>query len=65
VHDVPLGPTEANLATGKPLPTSTSTSDDYVWDVFYHRPATLSEWNQAANVGTLCVLINAIVAPIV
>jgi hypothetical protein len=26
---------------------------DYVWDVFYHRPATLSEWNQAANVGTL------------
>lgn len=30
------------------------TSDgDYVWDVFYHRPATLSEWNEAANVGTL------------
>jgi hypothetical protein len=26
---------------------------DYVWDVFYHRPATLSEWNEAANVGTL------------
>lgn len=30
-------------------------SDDYVWDVFYHRPATLSEWNDAANIGTLCV----------
>lgn len=30
-------------------------SDDYVWDVFYHRPATLSEWNAAANVGTVCV----------
>jgi hypothetical protein len=28
---------------------------DYVWDVFYHRPATLSEWNEAANVGTLWV----------
>ncbi|KAF9534527.1 hypothetical protein CPB83DRAFT_844379 [Crepidotus variabilis] len=27
--------------------------NDYVWDVFYHRPATLSEWNAAANVGTL------------
>ncbi|KAG6900395.1 hypothetical protein C0993_011383 [Termitomyces sp. T159_Od127] len=29
------------------------TNDDYVWDVFYHRPATLSEWNEAANVATL------------
>ncbi len=27
--------------------------DDYVWDVFYHRPSTLSEWNSAATVGTL------------
>jgi len=46
VHDVPLDTKGANL---------TSKSDDYVWDVFYHRPATLSEWNEAANVGTLCV----------
>ena len=39
--------------TGQPtLPPSTS-DGDYVWDVFYHRPATLSEWNEAANVGTL------------
>ena len=29
---------------------------DYVWDVFYHRPTTLSEWNQVANIGTLYVL---------
>ncbi|TFK40710.1 hypothetical protein BDQ12DRAFT_679898 [Crucibulum laeve] len=36
-----------------PAPTISSTGDDYVWDVFYHRPATLSEWNEAANVGTL------------
>ncbi|KAJ3505289.1 hypothetical protein NLJ89_g7498 [Agrocybe chaxingu] len=28
-------------------------TDDYVWDVFYHRPVTLSEWGEAANVGTL------------
>ncbi|KAK0210936.1 hypothetical protein DFS33DRAFT_339401 [Desarmillaria ectypa] len=28
-------------------------SGDYVWDVFYHRPSTLSEWNEAATIGTL------------
>ncbi|KAJ8509122.1 hypothetical protein ONZ45_g8683 [Pleurotus djamor] len=33
---------------------NTPDSDDYVWDVFYHRPATLSEWNNvAAKVATL------------
>ncbi|KIM43232.1 hypothetical protein M413DRAFT_444040 [Hebeloma cylindrosporum] len=32
---------------------SNSSSDDYVWDVFYHRPATLSEWNEVANIGTV------------
>ena len=27
---------------------------DYVWDVFYHRPVSLAEWNElAANIGTL------------
>ena len=41
---------------GQPtLPPSTS-DGDYVWDVFYHRPATLSEWNEVANVGTLSVV---------
>jgi len=31
-----------------------SSEDDYVWDIFYHRPATVDEWNKlAANVGTL------------
>jgi len=34
-------------------PEKPSTDDDYVWDVFYHRPATLSEWNVVANVGTV------------
>ncbi|KAH0832230.1 hypothetical protein J3R83DRAFT_13201 [Lanmaoa asiatica] len=33
-----------------------STSDDYVWDVFYRRPYSLSEWNSfAAKFGTLYV----------
>ncbi|KAF8237136.1 hypothetical protein L208DRAFT_1431751 [Tricholoma matsutake] len=56
-HDVSFDTKEAHLAMGKPAPASTSTSNDYVWDVFYHRPATLSEWNEAANVGTLCVSV--------
>jgi hypothetical protein len=32
---------------------SKSEGDDYVWDVFYHRPTKLSEWNAIANIGTL------------
>ncbi|KAG2115471.1 hypothetical protein DEU56DRAFT_761709 [Suillus clintonianus] len=28
-------------------------AEDYVWDVFYRRPCTLSEWNSAANIGML------------
>jgi hypothetical protein len=28
---------------------------DYVWDVFYHRPASLASWVDAPNVGTVCV----------
>ncbi|KAG1743235.1 uncharacterized protein EDB91DRAFT_236327 [Suillus paluster] len=28
-------------------------AEDYVWDVFYRRPGTLSEWNSVANIGTL------------
>lgn len=63
VHDVPLDPKEANLTMRRPAAASTSHSDDYVWDVFYHRPVTLSEWNEAAHVGTLCVL-NAVMSSI-
>jgi len=32
---------------------SGSSGGDYVWDVFYHRPASLSEWNDVANIGTV------------
>ena len=52
---MPLDPKGANVTVGGSA-TSTSQSDDYVWDVFYHRPATLSDWNEVANVGTLCVI---------
>lgn len=42
-------------SAGANVPSSSS-GDDYVWDVFYHRPATLSEWNDVANVGTVYVV---------
>ncbi|KAF4581552.1 hypothetical protein EYR40_009836 [Pleurotus pulmonarius] len=47
LHDIPLDADTRNT-------NAVQESDDYVWDVFYHRPASLSEWNHvAANVGTL------------
>jgi len=43
------------IMSGIDTPTDES-SNDYVWDVFYHRPASLSEWNSvAARTGTMCV----------
>ncbi|PPQ67988.1 hypothetical protein CVT25_000468 [Psilocybe cyanescens] len=33
--------------------SQSSSDDDYVWDVFYHRPVTLSEWNEVSNVGSV------------
>nr|GAT43804.1 predicted protein [Mycena chlorophos] len=48
VNDITL-PTK----TGTESLSSSTSSDDYVWDVFYHRPVTLSEWNAAANVATI------------
>ncbi|EDR13317.1 uncharacterized protein LACBIDRAFT_309045 [Laccaria bicolor S238N-H82] len=50
IHDMDPSPvTNTSMAA----PESLSSEGDYVWDVFYHRPATLSEWNEVANVGTL------------
>ncbi|KAF8158231.1 hypothetical protein B0H34DRAFT_674684 [Crassisporium funariophilum] len=43
----------SNVGSSRTVPPATTAEGDYVWDVFYHRPATLSEWNEAANVGTL------------
>jgi len=61
IHDIDIGSETDSPALKKPsgvivqpiLPQSALEDGDYVWDVFYHRPATLSEWNEAANVGTL------------
>ncbi|KAG2758075.1 hypothetical protein P692DRAFT_20763166 [Suillus brevipes Sb2] len=33
--------------------SAAAAAEDYVWDVFYRRPCTLSEWNAVANIGTL------------
>ncbi|KAG5648395.1 hypothetical protein DXG03_004969 [Asterophora parasitica] len=60
VHDFELNPAPAVSQT---LGDSDSQPDDYVWDVFYHRPVTLSEWNAAANVGTLSGLPPSITDP--
>ena len=50
VHDIDIGSEKISGVFGQPQSTL---DGDYVWDVFYHRPATLSEWTEAANVGTL------------
>lgn len=60
IHDIDIG-SETNPPAlkkpsgviGQPTLPQSALDGDYVWDVFYHRPATLSEWNEAANVGTL------------
>jgi len=39
-----------NMLTSRITPSS---SEDYVYDVFYQRPSTISEWAEAANVGTV------------
>ena len=58
VHDMspPSSPYAGNtVKPSVPIPESKSQDADYVWDVFYHRPTKLSEWNAVANFGTLCV----------
>jgi len=44
-----------DLTLDSTMKSPSSGDGDYVWDVFYHRPATLTEWNEIANVGTLLV----------
>ncbi|KAK7056625.1 hypothetical protein VNI00_002342 [Paramarasmius palmivorus] len=33
--------------------TSQKSEDDYVWDIFYHRPGPHQQWTQTATVGTV------------
>lgn len=56
IHDMtpPGSPSmKKTVSSSSALPAEGKSDDDYVWDVFYHRPANLSEWNAVANVGTL------------
>ncbi|KAF9462991.1 hypothetical protein BDZ94DRAFT_1298106 [Collybia nuda] len=61
LHDVTLDSAhrDSSVVVLAPAPTS----DDYVWDIFYHRPTTSSEWSQVANVGTLSGLPPSITDP--
>ncbi|KAF8654619.1 hypothetical protein AX16_003530 [Volvariella volvacea WC 439] len=51
LHDIRPEAAAGGLPTDSHL--GSDSEDDYVWDVFYHRPATLTEWNAAANVGMI------------
>lgn len=56
VHDEKMKSPAPSSGPKKPASSELKASDnDYVWDVFYHRPATLTEWNAVANVGTVYV----------
>ncbi|KAJ6557216.1 hypothetical protein DFH09DRAFT_540359 [Mycena vulgaris] len=61
LNDIAASGSAASVA--ETMPPSATSTDDYVWDVFYHRPATLTEWNEAANVGTLTGLPPSITDP--
>ncbi|KLO05581.1 hypothetical protein SCHPADRAFT_933553 [Schizopora paradoxa] len=49
----PLSTPSSSLASIPMSASSTSISDEYVYDVFYHRPTTLSQWTESGNMGTL------------
>ncbi|KAH7913425.1 hypothetical protein BJ138DRAFT_1146173 [Hygrophoropsis aurantiaca] len=59
LQDITASSSQASVNT----PPDTSKGDDYVWDVFYRRPATLNEWVAAANVGTLTGLPPSLTDP--
>ncbi|KAJ7242865.1 hypothetical protein B0H12DRAFT_1131694 [Mycena haematopus] len=63
LNDISASSSMSSVAETLPPSDSSSTTEDYVWDVFYHRPATLTEWNEAANVGTLTGLPPSITDP--
>lgn len=66
IHDIspPGSPYVGNaVELSMPIPESQAQREDYVWDVFYHRPMNLSEWNAVANIGTLTGLPRSISDP--
>jgi hypothetical protein len=62
VHDVdspsaqPIKRREEMKSSEGTSRTSGVAADDYVWDVFYRRPATVAEWNGNGNVATLYLM---------
>ncbi|KAJ7828087.1 hypothetical protein B0H13DRAFT_2420383 [Mycena leptocephala] len=64
LNDISASASVSSVAeTLPPSESLSSSTDDYVWDVFYHRPVTLTEWNEAANVGTLTGLPPSLTDP--
>ncbi|KAF7365450.1 hypothetical protein MVEN_00418000 [Mycena venus] len=63
INDIATSASTSSVPETPALSESSSSTDDYVWDVFYHRPVTLTEWNEAANVGTLTGLPPSITDP--
>jgi len=62
IHDLKLGTSDpSGPETGSV--SNPSKLDDYVWDVFYHKPTTIGEWNEVANIGTLTGLPPSITDP--
>ncbi|KAH9480560.1 hypothetical protein JR316_0007160 [Psilocybe cubensis] len=53
--DKALSPLTSSKLNETKSNSQTSSDDDYVWDVFYHRPATLSEWNEVSNIASVHV----------
>lgn len=52
VQPIPVQETSGAISNTNVHPAAVR--DDYVWDVFYRRPYSLSEWNSfAANYGTV------------
>lgn len=61
VHDISLSPSgrpkrEQEIIT--PLAGASGTAtDDYVWDIFYHRPGAIDKWAESINIATLYVSV--------
>ncbi|KAH6911441.1 hypothetical protein BKA70DRAFT_1370631 [Coprinopsis sp. MPI-PUGE-AT-0042] len=54
VNDVNISHKQGGPSLDTVMKSPGTEESDYVWDVFYHRPVTLAEWNEmAANIATL------------
>ncbi|KAF6757558.1 hypothetical protein DFP72DRAFT_1168320 [Ephemerocybe angulata] len=60
INDIQLSPLSqspsvirTDASSNDSIPKPPTAEDEYVWDVFYHMPTSLTEWNDLANVGML------------